>query len=400
MSLQKRVEIVSDSTDCNCLTNLLDHSSPLLLLNQNNLKANDKNVENIDLILMNEKNSSSYLDSNPPMNSHITTSNNKTSNNTTRNDNPNVFIANQQRKFQSPKLTPKIPPGFEKQFAHLLISDSNPSNNNSSEDEDEDDDKPYIPLIKSATRYIPPGERKRMLQNKDVTLTGQRHSPPQISSVPQHSNPRKKKTVYKFEHDTQLLLMKLADIGNVKYMPQKRAGVIMYSIEEDKIYFGFGVDARFNELTDFGGHYSPDEDHNIFHTTCREYNEETRETCPEIYQHILDRDNFVAYGDIMMIVFVPVGSLKRKEINERFHQSIKDGKFKDSKFHNEMSDIEWISGNDLQVLLTQNFNPTINYSEVKARPIFGRVKWFLNKATDEGKLIVDLLLKKHRQQLQ
>jgi hypothetical protein len=109
----------------------------------------------------------------------------------------------------------------------------------------------------------------------------------------------------------------------------------------------------------------------------------------------LDEDNLVAYGDVMMIIFVNTGGLTRKEINERFHMSIKKGQFKDSKFHNEMSDIEWISGSDLELLLKYNFSPNNDYTQIKARPIFGRVKWFLNKATNEGKLLTELIGKKY-----
>ena len=60
----------------------------------------------------------------------------------------------------------------------------------------------------------------------------------------------------------------------MKNKPQ-RGGIILYTIIDNQLFFGFGVDSVYNELTDFGGGISYKRDYNCIEGALREFCEET-----------------------------------------------------------------------------------------------------------------------------
>lgn len=167
-------------------------------------------------------------------------------------------------------------------------------------------------------------------------------------------------------------IVKNFDFNNVK--PQ-RAGVIMYTIIDNEIYFGMGVDTKTHDITDFGGGVSYKKDVNAIMGALREFNEETLSIFNKI--KINDIENSpVIYDNNNLIVFVNI-SLKPEHICERFNEKFIECIKKNTYWKNqpEVCGIIWLSLEQLNFCLNNN------------GIMFTRVKKFLSKITDITELI-------------
>lgn len=90
--------------------------------------------------------------------------------------------------------------------------------------------------------------------------------------------------------------------ANIKSIKASRAGVIVYTIYNNKVYFGMGVDFESKDITDFGGRVSYYNDKNVLVGALREFTEETLgvfglikpdqvSDCPIVY----DSDNLILF---------------------------------------------------------------------------------------------------------
>lgn len=155
----------------------------------------------------------------------------------------------------------------------------------------------------------------------------------------------------------------------------RRAGVILYTVSNEAIFFGCGLDANTHEITDFGGHVMNRIDASAIHGALREFDEETLQIlepirpqdikhCPVIY----DANNLIIFihvninPDIMCHVF-----------NTRY-QSVVHGDVNKTR-EPEVCAITWLSWEEFQL-------------SIRSRGImFRRVQKFLNKAGDFSYLL-------------
>ncbi len=88
---------------------------------------------------------------------------------------------------------------------------------------------------------------------------------------------------------------------DLRKQKQKRSGFIIYSVVDDKIIYGMGIDSNSGEITDFGGGVESD-DKNVICAGLREFTEETL-----LSFGILDEKDtsefFSIYSDSVMITF-------------------------------------------------------------------------------------------------
>lgn len=161
--------------------------------------------------------------------------------------------------------------------------------------------------------------------------------------------------------------VKNLDLGAVK---PRRAGVIIYTIHNGTTYFGFGLDAKYHDLTDFGGsvRYDTDtkgnhgKDSNVVAGALREFQEETLgifkpltyedvQNCPVVY----DKDN--------LIIFLHL-SVDPDQVSQKF--LLKHEKTKES----EVCNISWLTWPELQAGIANPSN------------LFTRVQRFLKRVGD------------------
>ena len=85
------------------------------------------------------------------------------------------------------------------------------------------------------------------------------------------------------------------------HRPQ-RAGVIMYTIINDEVLFGMGLDTRTHDITDFGGGVSYKIDKNAIIGALREFREETLEIFNKINMDDI-MNSKVIYDENNLIIF-------------------------------------------------------------------------------------------------
>lgn len=95
-----------------------------------------------------------------------------------------------------------------------------------------------------------------------------------------------------------------------------RAGVIPYTKENGKLYFAFGLDTKFNELTDFAGGVKQTDD-NVITGGIREFLEESLTVFDPVCFEDL-RDSYVLYDEQMLIILIYY-KVKTTIIKELFH---------------------------------------------------------------------------------
>lgn len=200
-----------------------------------------------------------------------------------------------------------------------------------------------------------------------------------ITFKPNDDPPRdivKKNDVYKYhyycklknEKNDYLVVRKLVkDIDLLTTKPH-RAGVIIYTIYNNQLYFGLGVDTNSAELTDFGGgvSYKDNRDKNVIYGALREFEEETLGIFGEINYN--DYFNCMAlYNNNNLIIFKlmdvnPV--LVRNLFLHQYDLSIKNNILP------EVCDIKWLTSTEFKEIIS------------KRGAMFHRVQNFLQQSGD------------------
>lgn len=159
---------------------------------------------------------------------------------------------------------------------------------------------------------------------------------------------------------------------NLSIRPQ-RGGVIMYTSQRrtsstmtnNTLYFGFGVDAIYNELTDFGGHLDRS-DKNVIEGALRECREESLGVLNFTYKNVLE--DLILYDDKMAILLV-----KTQESMDKINLNFKN---KLTRKKVEVNDIVWLSLDELKHELSMTHSR-----------IYNRVKDLLIRAGEFYKLL-------------
>nr|QBK89882.1 MAG: NUDIX hydrolase [Pithovirus LCPAC101] len=100
----------------------------------------------------------------------------------------------------------------------------------------------------------------------------------------------------------------------------ERSGVIIYTICDNKFYFGLGVDHESGDITDFGGGIKK-KDFSLIDGTLREFTEESLGVFGK-FSHDEIEKCICVYNQHTMIVFIPL-KLDKNKINKTFNQRLK-----------------------------------------------------------------------------
>ncbi len=174
------------------------------------------------------------------------------------------------------------------------------------------------------------------------------------------------------------LVCKVADINTSTFFP-KRAGIVLYTLYDNEIFFGFGVDSIFHELTDFGGTtkytFLNEEfpDKNAVCAALREFNEETL----DIFEPFSENDigECLALTDKNNIVIFINIDIDPEEISSKFNTRCRI-MMKDSNYKLEVCGITWLSINQFAEILYSPRTTGILYSRIEK--LFRKAKGFLN----------------------
>jgi len=161
------------------------------------------------------------------------------------------------------------------------------------------------------------------------------------------------------------------------HRPQ-RAGVIMYTIIKDEVFFGMGLDTRTHDITDFGGGVSYKIDKNAIIGALREFREETLEIFNKINMDDI-MNSKVIYDENNLIIFIYITYDPVKicyKFNEKYNNIIENTNnlFK-HKNKPEVCGIIWLNISEY------------NYSIKTIGIMFTRVKKFLEKIDDITKIL-------------
>lgn len=153
------------------------------------------------------------------------------------------------------------------------------------------------------------------------------------------------------------MLVKAVELASMR---TRRAGIIPYTYHKGKIYYMFGTDAKYGDLTDFGG--QRDKYESAFATAMREFGEETNHLFRD---HVINIDKSIGIVDTkkmrISIMFVPVNRRWIKEANPSF-ESRKS--IAPNEFHKEIGSIVWLSSEQLQSSL-ESKGPNKIWSKVR-----------------------------------
>lgn len=148
-----------------------------------------------------------------------------------------------------------------------------------------------------------------------------------------------------------------------KVRPQ-RAGIIIYTMVQGRVYFGFGLDTKTHDLTDFGGHVIYGKDINVVDGAIREFEEETLGIFTSFTLEDIKYSPTI-YDNKNLIIFLHL-KINPEEVcrifNERFKQHISEIP--------EVCGITWLSWEEFKRSL------------IRTDVLFSRVRNFLRKAGD------------------
>lgn len=170
-------------------------------------------------------------------------------------------------------------------------------------------------------------------------------------------------------NDSRVIRSSVDHLLNMSILPQ-RGGVIPYTINNNQIYFCFGIDTKSGQLTDFGGGIAYSKDNNAVSGALREFREETLcsfgdttlndiHYCPVIY----DRFNLVIF--LYCIV-------DHKDIINKFDDKVLSFSSKTSKKQPEISNIVWCSTDEYKTIID------------KKGVMYDRLRRFLRRAGNIG----------------
>lgn len=174
---------------------------------------------------------------------------------------------------------------------------------------------------------------------------------------------------------------------NLDTVRPQRAGVILYTVYNDAVYFGFGLDSRTHDLTDFGGGVIYKRDRNVVRGALREFEEETLQIFESISPDSIGRCP-VVYDLHNLIIFIHLDihpDVACRAFHAKYEQILSTRCGKDSESMNctrprassmpEVCGITWLTWED--------FQRSINESSI----LFSRVQRFLQRAGDFSYLL-------------
>lgn len=150
------------------------------------------------------------------------------------------------------------------------------------------------------------------------------------------------------EYDLELMpvfynISAKACIGQVKdldleTLKPSRGGVILYTLRDGKLLFGFGLDNKYNELTDFSGGISYKKDDNAVIGALRELREESLGLYDVSFEQV--KNSYVLYDKHHLVLFLYTTD-HPEEVVDDFRELHKDSK------KSELKDIVWITEEEL-----------------------------------------------------
>lgn len=159
---------------------------------------------------------------------------------------------------------------------------------------------------------------------------------------------------------------------NLECVTPNRAGIIMYTVFENRTYFGLGLDSKSHDLTDFGGRVIYKVDSNAINGALREFNEETLNIFNPLTLNDI-KDCPVIYDNKNLIIFMYI-SLDPNIICHNFNNNYKIF-IKDHNYDPEVCGITWLTW--------EEFQNCINTKGI----LFSRVQKFLSNAHDFSYLL-------------
>lgn len=159
-------------------------------------------------------------------------------------------------------------------------------------------------------------------------------------------------------------LAKVKDINWNDIKPQ-RGGVIIYTVRDNQVYFGLGIDAKTGDITDFGGGIRYKRDGDAINGSLREFMEESLCVFGSFESEMI-QENMVLYSKLMCIIFIHL-ELDIERMTEIFNQRIKIAKI------SEMSGMIWITQEQLSQLIQTGH---IEINDVNKK-LYSRVRRFL-----------------------
>jgi hypothetical protein len=164
---------------------------------------------------------------------------------------------------------------------------------------------------------------------------------------------------------------------NLECVRPQRAGIVIYTVHNGAVYFGFGLDAKTHDLTDFGGGIIYKHDLNVVRGALREFEEETLQIFEPIHPDAIQSCP-VIYDSNNLIIFVHLNidpDTACQAFNRKFEQIIQTISETPKKRYPEVCGITWINWED--------FQRGINESGI----LFSRVQKFLQRAGDFSYLL-------------
>lgn len=150
--------------------------------------------------------------------------------------------------------------------------------------------------------------------------------------------------------------VKLAPVSFYNRQPHKtqmRAGILPYTIYQNRLYFGFGIDNQTSDLTDFGGGVQI-KDNDPINAAIREFREESLGVFEPLWSNDLN-GQYIIYNNKTLIVLLYCGDVNPLEITQTFNNKV--------TARSEVKGIIWLSAEALRDSL-DNYGYRI-YSRVR-----------------------------------
>jgi hypothetical protein len=180
----------------------------------------------------------------------------------------------------------------------------------------------------------------------------------------------------------RLVVTRVKDVDIFTVKPP-RGGVILYTVYNNEIYIGLGVDEPTHDLTDFAGGISYKRE-NIIEGSLREFREESLNIFQGVTRDAV-QDCLVIYDNKNFVIFVPLAEDPNK-ISKVFNSTylIEQEKLNVMKKENprrrlpklEVCGITWLTLNEFKSAIYQPDNP-------ESPILYSRVKNFLRLAGED-----------------
>lgn len=173
---------------------------------------------------------------------------------------------------------------------------------------------------------------------------------------------------YNYKERNRIMINTVENIDWTTVKPQ-RGGVIIYTVHENNLYFGLGIDEKTGDLSDFGGGIRYKWDETAVNGSLREFMEES--LCVfGAYDAEMIKKNVVIYSLFMMIIFVHL-EVDIRRISELFNDRVKTNR------NTEMSGLVWLTKDQFLNLIRSG---TLTLNNGTTHQLYYRVRKLLFKA--------------------